>query len=212
MSAVQPYLERVIAWASAPERQPELLEARAAYFALTGEAHEDDRSYEQRMAGFLDHFVFDHRLQHEGCPAVEAFVDAHRAALDELELRIFRELANDIHGVFEVRKLGTRVGMRLREVLTGKDLDVAQKEPLAGIEKGDVFEARLVPYAGDLHFTSAFLWHPREARKLILKEAKRRRKADSAASPVLFAQELARLSLKRERYRTAQVEQIYKFS
>ena len=96
-------------------------------------------------------------------------------------------------------------------IVSGEDLDVAQKEPLAGIEKGDVFEARLVPYAGERHFTQAFLWHPREARKLILKEAKRRRKTGDS-DPVAFARELARLSLKRERYRTAQVEHIYKFT
>jgi hypothetical protein len=211
MSQVQPYLERVIAWASSPERQPELLEARTAYFALTGEAHEDDLSYEQRMAGFLDHFVFDHRLHREGKPPVEAFADAHEAQLDALELRIFRELTGDVHGVFEVRKLGTRIGMRLREVLSGEEHEVAQKEPLPGIEKGDIFEARLVPYAGELQFTSAFLWHPREARKIILKEARRRRKSGAGTGPVEFAHELARLSLKRERYRTAHVEQIYKF-
>jgi len=50
----QPYLDQLIAFASAEPRKPELLAAKAEYFQLTGEVFEDDKSFEMRMASFLD--------------------------------------------------------------------------------------------------------------------------------------------------------------
>ena len=207
----QQHLDRVIQWSTGPERQEELLRAKAGYFEKAGEVHEDDRSFEARMAAFLEHFLFDRPLDGVGLPPAAAFVAANRDALSPEELAIFDGFTRTLHAVFEVRKLGTKIGLKVREPFSGTDYDVFERRVMVGMEKGDLIDARLVPYEGKLLFSGAFLYHPREARKAVLKEVKRRKKADPAASPQVFAWELSRLALKMERYRNVAVENIYRF-
>lgn len=209
---IQPYVEKIIAWSTGPERQEELLRAKASYFEKTGEIYDDDKSFESRMAAFLEYFLFDRPLDGDGRPPVAAFVGVHGPSLPPEEAGTFENLAKSVHGVFEVRKLGTKAGLRIREVLTGEDYEIFERRGLVAIEKGDILEARLVPYGdGTYVFTGSFVYHPREARKAILKEARRRKKAEGEPSSARFAWDLARLALKLERYRNVPVTNIYKF-
>lgn len=209
---IQPYLDRVIAWATGPERQEEILRAKEQFRQATGEFHEEDKSFEPRMAAFLEYFLFDRPLEEQGVPPVRAFVDANRAEIAPEDLPYFEALAAGLHGVFEVRKLGTKHGLRIREVLSGQDYEIFERRELVGLNKGEILDARIVRWDDESWvFTGAFLYHPVEARKAVLKEAKRRKKTQPDLSPIAFAWELARLALKMERYRNVAVENIYKF-
>lgn len=209
---IQPQLDQVIAWATGPERQEEILRAKAEYMATTGEFHEEDRSFEQRMAAFLEYFLFDRPLDGLGEPPVSAFLQAKWADLVPEELPRYQALCQSIHGLFEIRKLGTKNGLRLREILSGNDFEIYERRELVALAKGDILDVRLVPLNDQCWvFSGSFFFHPRDARKAILKEAKRRKKADPETPAQAFAWELARVALKFERYRNVPVENIYKF-
>lgn len=207
----QPHLDRLLAWASTPDRQEEILQAKAAFFERIGEVHEEDRSFEARLALFVEHYLFDRPMDGEGPAPAQAFLTAHRDELPEKELAIFDALTQTIHGVFEVRKLGTKLGLRIRELISNQDYEILERRGLVALSKGDILEARLLPHDGAHLFTGNFLYHPAEARKAILAEAKRRRKVDPSASSTELAYDLARLALKLERYRSVSVANIYKF-
>ncbi|AKU91021.1 hypothetical protein [Vulgatibacter incomptus] len=207
----QPQLDRVLAWASGPDRQEEILRAKAAFFERIGEAHEEDRSFEQRLALFVEHFLFDRPLDGTGAPPAAAYLEANRAALSPEELGTFEALTRSVHGIFEVRKLGTKLGLKVRDVVSRTDYDILERRGLVALSKGDILDARLLPIDGNLVFSGHFLYHPAEARKAILTEAKRRKKADPTASSSELAYDLARLALKLDRYRGVPVENIYKF-
>ncbi|HEY6098184.1 MAG TPA: hypothetical protein VIW03_02060, partial [Anaeromyxobacter sp.] len=96
-----------------------------------------------------------------------------------------------------------------------KDHDVTERRQVAGLEKGDLLEARLLPFEGALFFSGAFLYHPREARKPILAEVKRLRKASGKGAPPdvrAFLATLSQMAIKLERYRNVRLESIYDFS
>lgn len=207
----QPQIDRLLAWASGPERQAEILEAKAAFFERIGEAHEEDRSFEARLGLFVEHFLFDRPLRDEGRTPAQVFLDLHRDQLEPQELPAFEAFVGTVHGVFEVRKLGTKQGLRIREPISKREFEILERRGVVGLDKGDIFEARLLPMGDEHIFSGSFLYHPTEARKAILAEAKRRRKADSEASSTELAHDLARLALKLERYRSVSVENIYKF-
>ncbi len=86
---------------------------------------------------------------------------------------------------------------------------------MAGLEKGDLLESRLLPFGSELFFSGAFLYHPREARKAILAEVKKLKKAagkgESPDVPAFLAQ-ISRMAMKLERYRNVRLESIYDFS
>jgi len=205
--------ERLLAWASAEGRKEALLAARKAWFERFGEPHEEDRSYETRMNALLDFYLYDFRP--DGVDTtLEAFLRAGGGGLPTDELARFRELGGNVHSLFEVRRLKPGE-VRLRDVVTGQDHDVAERRAMVGVAKGDLLEARLVPVGGRLHFSGAFLYHPPEARKAILAEVKRIRKAAGRRGrpdvPAFLAR-LSRMAFKLERYRNVKVESIYDFS
>jgi hypothetical protein len=207
----QPYFERLIAWSSTPERKDELLRAKAEYFALAGEVFEDDRSFDTRMGAFLEYFVFDRKLEGTDTTPAEAFLARQGESLSPAEREVFGDLTRTIHGLFEVRKLVTKTGVRLRDLVTGEEHEIFERRGLVGLNKGDLLEARLVPHGGKLLFGESSLYHPREVRKAIIKELKRRRKAGELPTSSAFAHELAKMALKLERYRNVAVENIYRF-
>lgn len=206
----QPYLDQLIAWASSEPRKPDLLLAKGDYFKLTGEVFEDDKAFEARMASFLDWYLFDRPNPANSKTPAQEFFEAQQQHSSVEQANAFRSFTETLHGLFEVRKLGKGV-VRMREVFSGKDHDVTERRQLAGLEKGDILEARLVPFGGHLVFSPAFCFHPRQVTKLIWKEVKRRKKK----APELPAKDLiwdcARRAIKAERYRQIAVEKIYDF-
>lgn len=212
--SLQALQERVLGWATAEPRKDQLLAARQQYFERCGEPHEEDRTFEARMTGMLDHYLFDYRAPGVEGTTIDRFVEAEGSALSPEELAACRDLAQTVHGLFEVRKI--RDGkVVLRDVFTGRDHEVTERRQVAGLDKGDVLEARLLPLRGNLYFSGAFLYHPREARKPILAEVKRLKKAAGKGGevdvPALLAT-LSRMALKLERYRNVRLESIYDFA
>jgi hypothetical protein len=206
--------ERLLSWASAPPRDQELLRAKREHFEVYGEPHEEDRSYEVRVNGMLDAYLYEFR--HPGAPltTVERFLEAEAGSLSPEDLAAYRALTQSVHALFEVRKIKDGF-VRLRDVFTGKDVEVTERRQVAGLAKDDLLEARLLPFEGGLYFSGAFLYHPREARKAILSEVKRMKKEAQKGATLDQRQFLARLSrmaLKMERYRNVRLESIYDFS
>jgi hypothetical protein len=206
----QPHLDRLIAYGSSEPRKAALLEAKAEYFQLTGEVFEDDQVFEARMASFLDYYLFDRPSKESGkTPAQELYEEMERTQPGE-EAASFRAFTETVHGLFEVRRL-KKDEVRLRDLFSGKDYDVTERRQLVGLEKGDILEARLIPFAGHLWFSAAFVYHPRAACKQILKEVKRRKKKEPDRPPKEMAWECSKRALKVERYKQIAIEKIYDF-
>jgi hypothetical protein len=209
-TSYQPFLDELIAWASSDARRDDLIAAKEEYFRQTGEIFEDDAFFEQRMASFLDYYLFDRVSPRSGVtPAVELFQEKSALAGPE-EAAGFRAFTETVHGLFEVRKLAPGL-VRLRELFSGKDYDVTERRHTAGLEKGDILEARLIPFGGHLLFSAAFVFHPKDAGKAIRAEVKRRKKQEPERPVRELTWDCARRQLKTERYRQIPVERIYDF-
>jgi hypothetical protein len=207
----QPYLDQLIAFGSEEPRKADLIEAKAEYFRLTGEVFEDDKIFELRMASFLDYYLYDRVSPLTSkTPAAELYEQRLKTAAPE-EANAFRSFTETVHGLFEVRKLGKGL-IRLRELFSGKDFDVTERRNIAGLESGDIIEARLIPFGGHLLFSAAFCYHPREAVKSIKGEVKRRKKKQPDAPAKELVWDCARRALKVERYRQIAVEKLYDFT
>src|SRR5260370_6623957 len=190
----QPYLDELIAFASSEPRKSALLAAKAEYFRLTGGLFEDDKVFEQRMASFLDFYLFDWPGSEGKTPALEFFAERSASAA-ETAIGAYRSFTETLHGLFEVRKLG-KGSIRVRELYSGKDYEVTERRQMAGLEKGDILEARLIPFAGHLLFSGAFCYHPKAATSAIRKEVKRRKKQNPAPSAKDLSFESSRIALK----------------
>ncbi len=168
--------EKLLAWATADARKEEVLAARRAHFDRYGEPHEDDKSFETRMNGMLDYYLYDFRAPGSSETTIEVFMREQGPHLTTEELALYRVLGKNIHGLFEVRRVRPGEDVRLRDVFSGGEYDVTERRQLVGLDRGDLLEARLLPYDGRLFFSGAFLYHPQEVRKAILAEVKRLKK------------------------------------
>jgi len=206
--------EKLLAWATADERKDQLLAARRDHFDRHGEPHEEDKSFESRMNGMLDYYLYEFRPPGSSETIIETFMREQSASLTTEELALYRILAKNVHGLFEVRKV-KQPEIRLRDVFSGGDYEVTERRHMVGLEKGDILEARLLPWDGKLFFSGAFLYHPQEVRKPILNEVKRLKKeAQKNALDVDvagFMALLSRMAFKLERYRNVSVEALYDF-
>ena len=206
--------DRLLGWATAEPRKEGLLAARKLHFDRVGEPHEEDRSYEVRQNAMIDFYLYDWRPEGAAPTMLERFLEAEGSALAAPDLAACRELGRNVHTLFEVRRVKDGL-VRLRDVFTGKDHDVTERRHVAGLSKGDLIEARLLPHDGKLFFSGAFLYHPPEARKPVLAEVKRLKKsAGRGRSPDVkaFLAVLSRMAFKLERYRNVRLESIYDFS
>lgn len=206
----QPYLDELIAYATSEEKKADVLAAKAEFHSLTGEVFEDDKQFEMRMASFLDFYLFDRKSPQTGLTPAEEYHQKQAAIYQSERAKGFKSFTETVHALFEVRKLGKGT-VRLRELFGGKDVEVTERRQLVGLEKGDIIEARLIPFDGQLLFSSAFCCHPRGAFKSILKEVKRRKKKEPNRPPKEMVWECARMALKVDRYRQIAIEKIYDF-
>lgn len=206
--------ERLLSWATAAPRQAELLAARADHFGQYGEPHEEDQSFERRTNAMLDSYLYEWRPAPLAPTTLERFLAAEGASLPATGHAAMAALVAQRRGLFEVTRLQPGL-VTVADVFTGERLEVSERRQVAGLEKGDLLEARLLPFEGKLVFSGAFLYHPREARALILAEVKRLKKAagkGGRADPGPFLATLSRMAFKLERYRNVRLESIYDFS
>lgn len=210
-AGLKPHLDELIAWATPDATKDDLLAARAAWFQKNGDVFEEDRQLELRMAAFLEHYVSDRPAPHfEGkTPARARYEKALGEEVPE-KAAAFRAFTETIHGLFEVRRISPGE-VRLRGLFSGITSDVTERRHIVGLQVGDVLEARLIPFAGHLHFSGAYVFHPHEAAALIKAEAKRVAREGTVTEKALV-EDCAQRSLKVDRYRQIAVEKIYDFA
>ena len=203
--------DRLLAWAGVDERQPWLLAARRQHFARVGEPHEEDKGYEARMNGLLDHYLYDFRPN-----GIDTTLDlflrdgaATSPPTSGPRCGARAQPACPRRGEEDQAWRGGRGGRLHR----GRH-EVVEHRAIVALTKGDILEARLLPHGGQLHFSASSIYHPREVRRAILQEVKRRAKAEGPGQrPDVgdFLAQLSRMALRLERYRNVQVESIYDF-
>lgn len=204
----QPVFERLLAFAAGPDRHADVARARVEYQSVAGEAFEEDRSYEARTQAFLDWYIFDRAMEPGNEPPVRAYAIAKGLGREEaLQLRL---LSRTTHGLFVAEKV-TSHEVRVRNMVTDAVHTVPVAGPLEGLAPGDIFEARLVPWEGRLAFSGAFLFHPRELRRRIEKEIRRRARAHVAEPVQELVFMLARMASRAEHYRYVPIASIYDF-
>jgi hypothetical protein len=210
---VQPQIDQLLAWAA--RDVSDIVDAKKEYFGGTGgEVHEDDRCFEQRMQAFFNWYLLDR--QKAGSSPVQRFLQEQGATLEARDKDVIIGLTQSRIGLYEYRgrrgflRPPKQGQVRVRDAVTGDDFNVTERRQMHGLEVGDLFEARLVPVGGAFHFSSSFTYHPREMRRTILREVKRRKKQGEVAVRDLLW-ELERMQLQSERFRNVSIENIYDF-
>jgi hypothetical protein len=202
--------EELIRFASQGRLNDELRLAKGQFVERTGELFESDPSFERRLASFLEWYALDRPLSFAPDKRPVHLFLQHLATTDNPErAHGLMGLAQTRLSLFEFVKVkdGT---LSVLDLLTNEKLQVSERRRVMGMESGDIFEGRLVPEADTLIFTETFAFHPREARRSIVKVAKAFRKTDPQAEQMLaFVHRVAYLANRSERYKHVDPKKIF---
>jgi hypothetical protein len=211
---VQPQIDQLLAWTS--QNVDDIVEAKKEYFTRTGgEVHEDDRCFEQRMQAFFNWYLFD-RKRGGGDTPVQQYLQEKGPTLSVNDKDVMLGFIHSKLGLYEYRgqrgiiRRPKQGQVRVMDVVTGEKFNVTERRQMHGLEIGDLLEARLIPVHGTYHFSSSFTYHPREVKRTILREIKRRKKQGPVDVHALVW-ELEKMSLQAERFKNVSIENIYNF-
>ncbi len=185
----------------------EISRAKDEFLDNTGIIHTDDSFYEMKMAVFWDWFLFDRPLQNGNrtydSPLVY-YYKSRDSCIPQKEIEVYSKFSENIHSLFVVKKFK-------KNELVVKDLYSKKKYVCQDINftfnKGQVIEARIIPFNGHFTTTGAYLFHPEEILSFIKKRIKLLQKSKEPLLP--FIHKLAYCHSKSLQYRHIQSQSIY---
>ena len=185
----------------------EMVRSRENFFRDLGIIHETDELYEETMKAWLDWFLFERPVDEKGLTPVRLFIDQAAEALNPEEGAVFAGFAfSGRRSLFHIRKV-LPDSIECKDLFTGKKQKIREDVP-EGFIKGEIFEARILPFEDDWRFGDLLRFHPPRANRLILKAAKPIKNSGDAAAKALLAK-LASCKVKHFRHPRVDAVQFY---
>lgn len=208
----QKYLEPIVEEFTTGEYYREVYSAKREYFEKAGAVHEDDPEFEQRMCIFMDWYLFDRDLPGVDLPPIKYFFRRNKERFSNEELNIYRDFCSTIHSIFRLKRFTLfQKGLVVQDLFSGKTFTVSESEMNRGFARGDLFEARVIPFKGSFEFSRGFCFHPIEMESFILREIKKVRYQDRSRQTKLILQ-LSSMKLKSLRFSHIDIRNIYNFA
>jgi hypothetical protein len=120
---------------------------------------------------------------------------------------LFKNLTATTHSIFELTKQKDD-HFSLKDLSSREKIEVSGHGLRYGFSKGDIFEARLIPYENTQTFAAGFCFHPREAARFIEDQMKKVRLNDLAQKTKLMLR-LNHMRYKHSRFPHIDVSYIY---
>ncbi len=150
----------------------EIKRAKEHYFSKAFKVAEGSDRYESELNQFFDWFVFERNLEREELPPIRLFFKEETKELPEEKRKVFEALGNSFSSVFELLKIKEDEAV-IKDFFDRESYVVEDIENPKIFQKGDIFQARLVPLDDKIVFSTAFLFHPKEAKAYLKKEIKK---------------------------------------
>jgi hypothetical protein len=168
------------------EHKLEAMRAREEFFDRAGKVFDDDAElFEGRMASFLEWYVIERPLAKGAGRTPIAHAIESGPALPAGERQMLAHLASSHRSLFQLASAADRV-LEVEDVIGGARFSVLERRNTVGIAAGDVFEARLLWDGDTVIFGRTFLFHPPDAREVILDWVERAVEKGTARDEILF--------------------------
>lgn len=203
--AVQTLVERLARHYAEGPHLLEAMRAREEFFERAGKVFDDDGDlFEERMAAFLEWYIVERpwgRKGGEGSGLVNVSAAGVKepapglapvlAALGEEAIFSTPErqeaalVATSHHSLFLLHTVKEQQ-LGLEDLLGGARFTVRERRSTLGFEPGAVFEARLIWDGEGTVFGKTFLFHPPDAREMVLELAEACERENAPRTELLF--------------------------
>ena len=185
----------------------EIKRAKEHYFSRAFKVAEGSDRYESELNQFFDWYVFERNLEREDLPPLRVFIRDEMRDFPEEKKKIFEALGNSFSSVFELLKIKEDEAV-IKDFFDKETYVIEELETPKIFQKGDVFQARLVPLGDSIVFSLAFLFHPKEAKSFLKQEVKKNKKHKGDYKKELMLK-LALMKHRSEQYPHIDVTHIY---
>jgi len=164
-------IDYLIKVATNPPYSNNLLAARKEYQKYAGGIFDDDKSYENQMALFLEWYIFDRIEPAHDQTVLELIINNGKGeTLDPL--KNINEFISHIHGLFIIKKIKEH-SIKAINLFNNEQYDVVEPSGKLYFSKNSIFEGRLLTYENSYYFTGNFCFHPEGSKKFIKSEIKK---------------------------------------
>ena len=203
------YFESLLHYISQDDRfNREMPAAKQEFEQIAGPIYDSERQYVARINSFHNWYILDRRLNDPGITPLEYFLQFNANSLSQEELTGYRELADNVHSVFELAKR-SRTHTWVRDLLGGRKYVVEGGDDTDHFDPGALFNTRLFFHSGKTYFSNYMVPHPEEVVREVKIAAKRTRK--TKADPKSFLFQLLLFHGRWEQYRQFEARNIYRF-
>lgn len=150
----------------------QIMQAKKIYQKTTGEIYEDDKSYNSRMALFLEWYLLDNYTLGTQNTILESITEENKTTWPQNHLEVCQDIANNIQALFEVKKVRD-TSVTVLDLFKDEKYEIDEVDSKLIFRKNDIFQGRIVPHRGKWHFTGYFCFHPSKTQKYIKDEAKK---------------------------------------
>jgi len=164
-------IEYLIKIATNPPYSNNLLAARQEYQKYAGDIFDDDKSYENQMALFLEWYIFDRIDPAHDQTVLELIINNGKGATLDL-LKNINVFISHIHGLFIIKKIKDH-SVKAINLFDNEQYDVVEPSGKLYFSKNSIFEGRLLTYENSYYFTGNFCFHPEGSKKFIKSEIKK---------------------------------------
>jgi len=161
------------------------------------------------MCIFMDWYLFERDLPGVDLPPIKYFYRQHKDGLSNEELTIYGDFCRTIHSIFRMKRTAWfGKGLVVQDLFSRKTFTVHDNDMNQGFTRGDIFEARLIPFRGSFEFSRGFCFHPVEMATFIEREIQKVKHQNRSRQTKLILQ-LAAMKLKHLRFEHIDIKHIY---
>jgi hypothetical protein len=196
---------------TSPRYEREVQLAKEVFTKSAGIFDEESDDFEVKMSQFSDWYLFVRRLEKTDKTPVDTIWEEEEFLIPPDQEDEYKNISNSRHSLFELYKMKGN-DLTLRDLFTGEKLTIKDSTVTYGIDKGQIFEARLFPKEITFVFSKSFCFHPVETNRFIWKEVKKIKKLKDAeykeAKESLILR-LFRMRYGHQFYKHLKVEDVY---
>ncbi len=150
----------------------QIMVAKKEYQKTTGEIYEDDKSYNSRMALFLEWYLLDQYEPGTRQTVLENIIEDNSFSWTPDRLESYKDVSKNIQALFEIKKVRDN-SVTVLDLFTDEKYQIEEEDSKLAFRKNDIFQGRIVPHNDKYFFTGYFCFHPNKTQRYIKGEAKK---------------------------------------
>ena len=150
----------------------QIMMAKKEYQKTTGEIYEDDKSYNSRMALFLEWYLLDQYEPGTRQTVLENIIEDNSSSWTPDRLESYKDVSKNIQALFEIKKVRDN-SVTVLDLFTDEKYQIEEEDSKLAFRKNDIFQGRIVPHNDKYFFTGYFCFHPNKAQRYIKGETKK---------------------------------------